>query len=149
MTISGRTIGIASLFLGLLIPLAFPPASSSQETKQEWLRKFKSARYVVFCWEGSIDRYQLSLLQDSLKGETIDAMISWREKAKAAVADLKGCHPQYQKACELLNRIIELLGKQESLCTGRAYIMAHLEEWRSNKEAIKQLHKELDDVLKL
>ena len=139
----------ALFFMTSLVFFALPLRLSPQESKAEWLKKFKHARYVAFSWGGSIERYQLSLLTDSLKGEMVDDMINWRQKARTAVANLKGCHTQYQSACGLLEEIIVLLGNQESICTGKEYVMAHLDEWRENKKKIKQLHKELNGVLKL
>ena len=145
----GRTLKFVIIFMASPVFFALPSRTSPQESKAEWLKKFKQARYVTFAWGGSIERYYLSLLTDSLKGEMVDDMINWREKARRAVADLKGCHTQYQSACRLLEDIIGLLSKQESLCTGKAYVMAHMEEWRANKKEIKKLHKELNGVLKL
>lgn len=142
----GRKIVLSTASLALL---AFLSPASSQESKAEWLKKFKHARYVVFSWEGSIQRYQLGLLTDSLKGPMVDNMISWREKAKESVAELEGCLPEYRNACRLLDEIIALLSEQESLCTGKEYVMRHLDEWRENKDKIKQLHKELNDTLDL
>lgn len=137
------------LLLPLLAVFAAGHRCESQEVKQNWRKRFKQARYVVFSWEGSISRYQLSLLQDTLTGELVDDMINRREEAHNALADLQGCPPEYGRALLLLKQISHLLGKQESLCTGKEYIMAHLEEWRSNKKAIKRLHQELNRLLKL
>ena len=79
----------------------------------------------------------------------MDNLINWREKANRAVAELHGCPPRYEVAREVLQQIFDLLSKQEALCTGKEHVMAHIKDWRSNKERVKQLHRKLDGLLNL
>ena len=144
-----RTRTFCLIVLPIVSLLASPFQGDSQEGKIDWRRRFKHARYVVFSWEGSIERYQLSLLQNSLTGKIVDDMIIWREEAKKAIAKLHGCPPEYKKPLEMLKQISDLLHKQESICTNRKEVIAHLEDWRANRKTIKELHKKLNKLLKL